>query len=300
MTYKTKAKKNEYSDGDDIEEALLDAFRSNNVRKRVEKLLKTRKWPFLYHLHKDRHNLLRWYEFKKDAKLLEVGAGCGAVTEVFLKAVNEVYTIDISQRRLDILKARFKKYKNLYVKKQNFIEYNPKFKFDYITSIGVLEYSGKYIDSKTPYLDFLRKIRSLLSKNGEFILAIENKFGLKYWAGIPEDHTGRLFDSIEGYPIEGGIQTFGKKELETLLQRAGFRDIKFYYPYPDYKFVREIYSDEYLPNEDLNHIISALFSSLVDQNLKYNYIFDQARVTRQLIINDMVDLFANSFLVVTK
>ncbi len=295
-----KSKKVQYSDGDNIENTLLSAFKSHDSDKQIKNLLKTGQWPFLYHLHPDRQNILNWYKFEKNVNLLEIGAGCGAITGVFLDQLKEVVTIDISQRRLDILKARFKTKKNLKVKLANIVDYKPKQKFDYVTSIGVLEYSAKFIESENPYLDFLKKAKSLLKPNGIFILAIENKFGLKYWAGAPEDHTGRLFDSIEGYPIDEGIRTFGKVELKKLLEKAGFSDIEFYYPYPDYKFPIEIYSDQYLPNIDLNPIITSLFPRFVDNGIKHYNLFDQARVMRELLSNEKADFFANSFLVFTK
>ena len=80
------------------------------------------------------------------------------------------------------------------------------------------------------------------------IIAIENKFGLKYWAGAREDHTGRNFDSIEDYPNDKGIQTFGKHELTELLKSVGFSNTEYYYPMPDYKLPKIVYSDDYLPD----------------------------------------------------
>ena len=80
------------------------------------------------------------------------------------------------------------------------------------------------------------------------MIAIENRLGLKYWAGCTEDHVGRYFEGLEGYHNSEGVRTFSKKEWEKLIEISGMRG-KFYYPYPDYKFPLAIYSDEYLPRK---------------------------------------------------
>ena len=44
-------------------------------------------------------------------------------------------------------------------------------------------------------------------------IAIENKFGIKYWAGATEDHTGRIFDGIQGYGGVERVRTFSRYAL---------------------------------------------------------------------------------------
>lgn len=39
----------------------------------------------------------------------------------------------------------------------------------------------------------LNMLKPFLKENGKVLLAIENKFGLKYWCGAAEDHTGIPF-----------------------------------------------------------------------------------------------------------
>jgi len=145
----------------------------------------------------------------------------------------------------------------------------------------------------------IKESKSFLKKNGTLIIAIENRFGLKYWRGAPEDHTNILFDSLEGYPNYQGIRTFGKKELTDLLTEGGFKkeDISFYYPLPDYKFCYEIFSDEYLPSE--NHSVSNIVypSPHPTEN---EILFDEALVSKGLQKNNLLGEFANSFLLIIK
>lgn len=131
----------------------------------------------------------------------------------------------------------------------NFQEIEPALteKYDYITLIGVFEYGENYIQSDTPYVDFLKTIARHLKPDGQIVLAIENRFGLKYWAGCTEDHFGTLFEGLEGYPTTKGVKTFTKKELTEILEKAGNLKAQWYYPFPDYKLPMTIYSDRRLP-----------------------------------------------------
>ena len=85
-----------------------------------------------------------------------------------------------------------------------------------VTLIGVFEYGEAYIQSQDPYVDFLKIIRKHLKPDGKIVIAIENRFGLKYWAGCTEDHFGTLFEGIQGYPSTKGVKTFTVKELKKI------------------------------------------------------------------------------------
>lgn len=74
------------------------------------------------------------------------------------------------------------------------------------------------------------------------MLVSDNRFGLKYWAGAMEPHTGRYFDSLEGNGV-----SFSRKELEQILRESGCGTAAFYYPYPERWFPTAVYSDEWLP-----------------------------------------------------
>ena len=126
---------------------------------------------------------------------------------------------------------------------------------------------------------------------GKLLIAIENKLGMKYFAGAPEDHTNKKYDGITGYENKKGVQTFGKKELKELLEKVGFKYSKFYYPLPDYKLPNVIFSDEYLPTE-----------KSIDNYVPYYYEgteieFDEKEAYKQAIKNGVFDIFANSFFV---
>lgn len=283
-----------YSDGDS--ETMILRYFENKLSPEEIKEFKTNiesKWAYMYHLSADRTNLLSWYPFKSNSSLLEVGAGCGALTGMFCEKLKSVTAIELTQIRSRIIKARYNNLHNLEIIAGNINEIEIDQKYDYATLIGVLEYAGQY-ESENPHLELLKKTRERLKPQGRLLLAIENKFGLKYWAGCKEDHTGRLFDSIEGYP-DSKIRTFSNKELRDLLIASGYNGIKFYYPLPDYKFPLEIFSDDYLPNT--NHSANNTLFPFKDLSQERYFLFDERKAIKNIINNDMFGFFANSFLV---
>lgn len=277
-----------YSDGD-IEEELLKIVRENDEFESI--LLNDDRWPILYHLSDVRKNILRWYDFGKESTVLEIGSGCGAVTGAICETAGFVTCVELSKRRSLINVNRNKIYDNFNIIVGNFesIVFNEK--YDYITLIGVLEYSPCYIGEQNPFIKMLKKTKDLLKEGGTLIIAIENKFGLKYFAGAKEDHTGRVYDGINSYKNVENVRTFTKEELSNMLFETGFNNLKYFYPMPDYKMPSVIYSDDYLPKRgELRNI-----SNVYDRDR--NQIFDEEVVFDQLCADGKFDYFANSFLV---
>ena len=124
------------------------------------------------------------------------------------------------------------------------------------------------------------------------IIAIENRYGLKYFAGAKEDHTGKEFDGITGYIGNDKVRTFGKKELENLLETCGYPKQEFYYPHPDYKMPMEIYSQDWLPS------VESLLSEAPNFDNERYELFNETEVFKGIIENGQYEFFANSFLVV--
>lgn len=157
--------------------------------------------------------------------------------------------------------------------------------YDYICLIGVFEYGQAYIDSKTPYEDFLHIIGRHIKNNGRIVIAIENKLGLKYWAGCKEDHLGTWFSSLEDYPEGGVVRTFTRDGLVKIAEKCGFSDVSMYYPYPDYKFMTSLYSDSRLPKP------GELSSNLRNFDRERLQLFDEKLVFDTLIKEGQFPLF---------
>ena len=278
-----------YSDGD-IEDELLSIVKNNDNYDDI--LASDSRWPILYHLSPIRQNIINWYPFKENASCLEIGGGCGAITGALCDSLHEVKVVELSKRRSSINLERHKHFDNLeiIVGNLNDIEFNKK--FDYITLNGVLEYAGSFTHTQEPYKDFLKQIKQYLKPDGKLIIAIENRYGLKYFAGAKEDHTGNEFDGITGYQDIDFVRTFGKQELENLLTESGYVEQEFYYPHPDYKMPMEVYSQDWLPSPE-----SILSSAPNFDNKRYE-LFNETNAYAGIIENGQYEFFANSFLVI--
>ena len=277
-----------YSDGD-IEERILDIVKNETDLESV--LMQESEWAILYHLSEIRKNILDWYDFKPEGSLLEIGAGCGAITGLFCEKLNRVVCNDLSKRRSTINAYRNRKYDNLEILVSNFEDMEITETFDYVSLIGVLEYSIYYIHSENPFVDMLKKCRSYLKPGGKLFIAIENKYGLKYFAGAKEDHTGRVFEGLEGYPNGGKARTFSKDTLKQMISDAGFSASYFYYPIPDYKMPMQIFSEDYLPSEgDFSEPMPTFDQDRV-------MTFDEVKVFNELAKDESFEFFSNSFLV---
>lgn len=280
-----------YSDGD-IENEVIKIIAANPDTDYEEAISNNYSWPVFYHLTRIRQNLLNWYPFKEKSDVLEIGCGMGAITELLCKKCNSVTAVELSKRRATATYLRCREYDNLeiIVGNLNDIQFNKK--YDYITLIGVLEYQNNFTSSSNPFKDFLAKIKQLLKPDGKLIIAIENKYGLKYWCGAPEDHSGIPYDGINNYVYSNVARTFSKKQLERLVKSVGFKNTYFYYPLPDYKMPQVVYSEDYLPK-----------NGSIDNWIPYyepngnSMISDEERIYGDLVDNDVFEFFANSFMV---
>ena len=284
-----------YSEGE-VEQELLEIVSNNenSVESLNDIIAEKRSWSTLYHLSELRSNIIESLPITKEDKVLEIGAGCGAITGKLAEKAKEVTCIDLSKRRSLINAYKNKEYDNITIVVGNFqdIERNLKEKYDYITLTGVFEYAELYIDSENPYPALLQMLAGHLSEKGKLVVAIENRLGLKYWAGCGEDHLSQYFVGLEGYPSVHGVKTFSKKEWEVLLREGGFENYIFYYPYPDYKFPLVIYSDDYLPK------IGELVDNEINMDQDRLCLFDEGRVFDTIIENDLFPEFSNSFLII--
>jgi SAM-dependent methyltransferase len=120
--------------------------------------------------------------------------------------------------------------------------------FDLVTCVGVLEWVPKFRsgDPREVQLEFLRRARTVLAPGGQFVIGIENRLGLKYLLGAPDDHIGvphiASYDATlasEKWLRQSGQAlrsfTFSRAELDELLAAAGFTRTTFFAALPDYK-----------------------------------------------------------------
>ncbi len=289
LNYRFYSGTDTYSDGD-IEERILQIVREKTDYE-AEVLLDGNDWATMYHLSPIRENLLEWYDFGQEKTLLEIGAGCGAVTGLFCRKLQRVVANDLSRRRSMINATRNQEHDNLEILVGNFEDIRTEEKFDYVTLIGVLEYSIYYINSPDPFRDMLRKAKEYLKPGGTLIIAIENRYGIKYWAGAKEDHTWKAFDGIQGYNDADRVRTFSRTELKNLVLESGYQECAFYYPLPDYKLPMMVYSEYNIPKQ------YPVFGNTPNYDCDRYNLFNEEKTMNDLIRDGRFEEFANSFLV---
>ena len=295
LDYRFYPEDDKYTDGA-IEDEMLEIARNCAPEQYERVIVEKKSWPILYHFSYLRENIIRWLPMDGSENVLEIGAGPGAITGALCEKGRQVTVIDLSKKRCLINAYRHKDCDNLHFLVGNFQDIEPKLtaQYDLITLIGVFEYAQFSIQSEDPFVDYLKRIRTHLAPGGRLVIAIENRIGLKYWAGATEDHTGIYFEGLEGYPTTNYVRTFSKPELEQVIRRAGLSSMEFYYPYPDYKFPERIYSDAYLPKKgELNRNRQNFDRERIQ-------LFSEERVYDTLIESGLFPQFSNSFLVVVR
>lgn len=231
-----------------------------------------------------RENILSWYPFKDEAVVLEIGANKGEITGILCEKCKNVYSVEENLERQKIIENRHKEKDNLEILSK--IEQIPaNQKFDYITYIGYLE----KVDDIT---EELRKIRKYLKDDGKILLAIDNRFGLKYFTKTNQkgENVNNLFEK----------KLNSLDELIQKINQAGFENKKVYYPMPDYELANVIFTDKKpLTKDELSRNIVYYDEDAIkfyDENELYRNILAENGENFPHIANSFfVEIFNNQF-----
>lgn len=247
----------------------------------------------IYHLSSSSQNILNWYPFKKDACILEIGGNLGEITEVFVNKSKEVVTVEPNLIKAKSISKRYKDAENLEVIAGNFSKIQLEKKFDYIILIGIIPRVKEIMGQDMKLSMMISNLEKYLSEDGKFLIAVDNKFGLRYFVGNPDNILNKKFESMIGYNNESQkIETFTKSRLQRKLKEVGY-ETNFYYPLPDYRIPNVIFSDKQLPK----------YNSVDKYNPYYKenstIIMNEIDLFREILKNDeeTFTFFTNSFLV---
>ena len=244
-------------------------------------------------LNKFNQNIINWYPFKSEDEILEIGGNQEQLANVLVKLCKQVVIIESDFEKANKIAKTHEDKENLeiIVGKLKNIQINKK--FDYIILIGITEDVKEIVGENLKLTNIIGLIEKYLKPEGRILLAADNKFGLRFFSGDPENILNRKFESLIGYNNEEEkIETFTKSRLEKKFDVMGYKT-KFYYPLPDYRLPNVIFSDKQLPN----------YTSIDKYNPyhteKSDNIFNEIDVFREILKNDekMFPFFANSFLV---
>jgi GT2 family glycosyltransferase/2-polyprenyl-3-methyl-5-hydroxy-6-metoxy-1,4-benzoquinol methylase len=293
----------QYSDGDEVEQRIAMAIESSDDRSVHSPELRKHQtdWPSIYHLSAARANLVRpLAPMLNGANVLEIGAGCGAITRYLGEAGARVVALEGSARRASIAALRCADLAEVEVVHERFDAFEPTERFDVVTLIGVLEYARMYTGGADPIQETLKRAHDLLTDDGVLVIAIENQLGLKYFAGMPEDHIGRAMVGIQDEYTDHSVATFGKAELERRLGHAGYVGSEFALPFPDYKLPQNVVLPAGLDDSRFDASTLGAQSARADRQLRSGTLFSMSRAFGVLGRNGLLADMANSFLILAR
>ena len=258
-------------------------------------------WPSRYHFSNKRINFLESLKdvLPKNADVLEIGSGCGTITRWLGEQYHSVDALEGNAQRAGITRYRTKDLDNVQVYCGNLLATGFDKKYDVITLIGSLEYIPLYDtehdDSKEACTALLTRLRGALKENGILLVAIENKFGAKYFSGCKEDHTGKEFEGIIGYPEKTPV-TFTRNKIESIISNSGFIYNQFYHVFPDYKLTETIIPEN---SETLSlYPQNWIRTPFEDYSGKRLNLFPDTLFITSIVDSGLMWQFSNSFVIV--
>lgn len=200
---------------------------------------------------------------RRNAVILDLGSGYGNITIPLAKYYGKVVAADVSLEHLKFLKLRAESEKvfNIDYMKISPLEYGDlpfqEKSFDAIVVSGVLEWVGSAKKDENPRRlqeKTLRLLAGLVKEDGFLYLAIENRIfpgwllrdphsKLPYTTILPRflaDWYARLKGLKDGYRT----YIYSLRGYKKLLKTVGLGELKFLYPYANYRSPSFIFSDE--------------------------------------------------------
>ena len=224
----------------------------------------------------DIHSLLGLYS---NSVVLDAGSMWGGITVPLSQRCKTIYALDQTWESLRYLAVRsdLDGIKNI-VPVESPIAKLPfeNEKFDLIILNGVLEWLATedevilerdwkspsvpvkkvVANGKNPEVmqtEALKELYRTLTAQGSIYLAIENRIGLQYLAGYPDDHVNIRFVSFLPRMVADMVTRLVKKHryrtylyspnhLKKLLFNAGFKDVELFTSYPHYNIISRMVS----------------------------------------------------------
>ena len=178
-------------------------------------------------LSKLRENIVSWYPFKKQSKILEIDGGFGEITGELCDNADKVVTIEESKIKAEAIAKRHKDRENLEIIVGKLEDIKFEDKFDYIVIIGMKD------------KDIISQAIKLLNNDGIILTAFNNRFGVNQLSTVKAN----------------GENLINQKELQTIanfekyLQKLNLNK-KVYFVLTDYKLTNVIFSEKFKINQE--------------------------------------------------
>ena len=210
-----------------------------------------------------------------DSRILDAGSMWGGVTIPAAQFHREVYAVDKTLETLEFLKIRSEQmgFNNICTcaAPLKSLPFSDNF-FDLVVLNGVLEWVGLEEDTvleqhwkgkrsekqsyaktaKEMQIDVLRELRRVIKPEGSLYIAIENRYGIQYFLGYPDDHNNVRFvpflprilaNKISKILGKGEYRTYvySPGQLVNLLEKSGFKINSMYGVFPHYIKIKKAF-----------------------------------------------------------
>ncbi len=217
--------------------------------------------------------LLNWYDFCMEGEVLCIEDRESSIKELLQEKCMKVISVDQTAALSEGFLIQYKE------------------AFDYIVVIGMAERLANPVQALSVW-------SGLLKGKGRLILGMDNRLGLRYFCGDRDPFTNRNFDGIENYRtlLKGDSnnltgRNYSKEEICSILDLSGWSNRKFYSVLPNLDLPQLIYSEDYLPVEELDIRLSPMYHYPDSVFLEEEYLY------KSIIKNGMFHTMANSFLI---
>jgi ubiquinone/menaquinone biosynthesis C-methylase UbiE/uncharacterized protein YbaR (Trm112 family) len=188
-------------------------------------------------------------------RVLDAGCGWGGLSFWLVKEFTEVYALDSQLDGLQFIDIRLAEdgVENMFPVQGNLLSLPfPDRFFDLVLLNGVLEWVGTFSKEHSPTMlqeIALREMARVLNRDGILYIAIENRFGLQYFAGYKEEHTGLRFLSLLPRRVANSYHkyrrgtefralTHSHRAMTRMLKKCGFPNTKRFFVFPSYRIWR--------------------------------------------------------------
>lgn len=209
----------------------------------------------------------------KDAVALDYGCGWGNIAKFMSNYAKHIVAMDMTYESLLFCKRTLGRDNVTFIHGGDgkYLPFADK-TFDIVFLNGVLEWIPEYNNGEDPrdvQLRFLKEIKRILKPDGQAIIGIENRLGLNYFLGTPDEHSGLKYGTLLPRKIADLISLKKRKShfrtytysywgYKKLLRQAGFSDIEIDIPYPNYReIIRILLSDNLLKQKHVYFNVSS-------------------------------------------
>ena len=257
-----------------FKEDLLKIVRDTNKIEYPGIISEKNKYEYLYHLSDIRGNIVRWLPVKPEDSVLELEAECGAITGALLEMSENVTAYCDCATDAEIIAERYANCKNFVI---------------YAGTSSLL----KDLDSTYDWVivrnaHLLSDAERLAGKKGRVVFITDNRMGMRNLAGVKAAGANDYFTGVEGKTDSG----FTFAGLRKLLAATNFSKAQMFYPYPDYRFMKSLYSNSHLPK----------VGELVDNNFNFESdrleLFSEKEAFDACCEDGSFQYYSNSYLVV--